>query len=85
MSSPPPPLYKPVAAHMGSQGSVASSYNAGNPEYMFPGMSKDSPWNQKKLAQKYPALAEDTSADVVGKWCFEMLFLELKRHILHLL
>jgi ribulose 1,5-bisphosphate synthetase/thiazole synthase len=30
-----------------------------------PGLSKDSPWNQKSLAPKYPPLTEDTTADVV--------------------
>ncbi|KAH7623959.1 hypothetical protein Ndes2526B_g01211 [Nannochloris sp. 'desiccata'] len=70
-SSPTPIPYTPsptTSALPETKGSVqtkASAYNAGNPEFQFPGLSSDSPWNQKSLAQKYPALAEDISADVV--------------------
>lgn len=71
MSSAPPPLYTPVAVQGASTGAEHTPYNAGNPEYVFPGLSSDSPWNQKSLAQKYPPLAEDTSADVVGKYQFD--------------
>ena len=59
--------YSPAAAvHVGPPSRGAEPpYNASNPNDVVPGLSPQSPWNQKGMALKYPPLTEDISADVV--------------------
>lgn len=64
---PPPYVPAPPRPVHPAASEGAGGFATGAPEHAFPEATSASPWDQKNLAQKYPPLAEDTTADVVGE------------------